>query len=121
MGNLKGVGKIVLGAAAGAAIVALSSSAKKNSNRIIYGRNDAPDVCEDCGERVSWVDSETYICDDCGSYYSLEDGNWVFYSVKEEDCDDEWGSDIPSRPQVCTGCGSDMWPDCQYSCKLFDN
>lgn len=76
-------------------------------------------ICESCGAIMDRHDEDTFICPDCGCSYYYDDnfGSWEFYDPMEEG----WHEDTMSRPKVCTGCGSDMYPDCQYSCKLMNN
>lgn len=79
---------------------------------------DLPMWCNDCGASVVRINAELYRCPECGCEWTYEDDEWWFHSQM----DDEWADiNAISRPAACTGCGSDMWPDCQYSCKLFDN
>lgn len=72
--------------------------------------------CEDCDTLMEKVNENRWECPECDSAYVKIKRGWVFLSSDDDDDEDGFG-----RPKVCTGCGSDMYPDCSYSCKLFDD
>lgn len=76
-------------------------------------------VCFNCNITMERLDEDTFECPDCGGRFFYDDNinDWDFFDPN----DGMWQGDTMSRPKVCTGCGSDMYPDCQYSCKLMNN
>lgn len=76
-------------------------------------------ICERCGGLMERIDEDTFTCSNCGCSYEYDDKffGWNFYDPSEYG----WQAENVNRPQICTGCGSDMYPDCQYSCKLMNN
>lgn len=95
-----------------------SSYSKAFDGRWIFMQSDLTKTCLECGTVMNREDYDTFRCPECDSVFSYEGDDWEFFSgIPEEG---SYGY-LDSRPKQCTGCGSDMYPDCQYSCKLFDN
>ena len=86
-------------------------------------------TCENCHSLMFEEEPKYYVCPTCGCtyQYNKHERAWIFYDNGEINEDDEdyedyyGGEDYLGRPAVCTGCGSDMYPDCQYSCNRFDD
>ena len=77
-----------------------------------YG--DIPDYsgycpdCPECGQTMGYSYSKSeFKCPGCG--FIMDEADWDY--ADEDDGDIPW---------VCKTCGG-PWPDCQTSCKLFDN
>lgn len=76
--------------------------------------SDIPDYsghcpnCPECGWTMgySYLKSE-FKCPHCG--FIMDEGDWDYQAEDEGD-----------MPWVCKTCGG-PWPQCQTSCKLFDN
>lgn len=82
-------------------------------------------TCEHCGSKMTRIDFDNYSCDTCGSDYEFDNfvNEWVFHDVDDIFANSEYSINYAynNRPAACTGCGSDMYPDCQYSCKLMSD
>jgi len=55
-------------------------------------------MCPVCGHRMRKIDDDTYQCEWCAEEY-----------------------DEDEREEGCAACGNPDYPDCKYSCPLYDD
>lgn len=53
-------------------------------------------MCPDCGHRMRKVDDDRYECEHCGT-------------------------EVEVTGEGCAACGNPDFPDCKYSCPMFDD
>ena len=73
-------------------------------------------TCVECGATMEKADEEVLICPKCQHSVDIEDYGY------EDEYDDYFSSiqvDI-EKPEYCGICDG-PWPDCETSCKLFDD
>lgn len=83
-------------------------------------------TCPECGGRFKEIPDARgyYRCSVCQSYEAYLMNGQVNFVSRFGDMDDEetfMDMGLDDRPPVCTGCGSDCYPDCRDSCSFFDD
>lgn len=138
MAKLKDIARILLGGAIAIGAIALSLSGRDKTDyediqRKFVPRDEEDDNdddsevpdCPNCCSDLEHIRGTLYICPCCGTNVTYDTKkeifDWYIPLDDDEDEDDDYDDYCGDRPRCCTGCGSDMWPDCQYSCKLFDD
>lgn len=81
-------------------------------------------TCPECGADMDQDNDTEWSCPTCVYHraYVDEDGRLNYFT--DWDLYDDMvkpAMTLDNRPPVCTGCGSDNWPECQYACELFDD
>lgn len=69
--------------------------------------------CKEC-ETLLEQNDDAWVCPICGAYGYEDNGeiNWA----EDDDYDD-----IYQKSPGCKACDNPLYPDCQDSCKLFDD
>lgn len=110
-------------------LIQVGLEAQKLANES-FANDDGDFYCESCGEEMDIeynADAKiVYLtCPNCSGRAVIMDNKYYFDNPDEEEDAEEgfepWHHPLLDRPKVCTGCGSDMYPDCQESCKYFDD
>lgn len=84
-------------------------------------------ICFKCGSEMNVAD-ENYllVCSGCGTSFYLDDWDFEYEQWEEQQeiesgfYDDEEDDDELDEPECCRACGG-PWPDCESSCKIFDD
>ena len=81
--------------------------------------------CPSCGQPMSpkYGDPGCYECETCCRYEAVLDNGTINFCDMDEynNTEEIIGGYFDERPPECTGCGSDMYPDCRNSCSFFDD
>lgn len=74
--------------------------------------------CFECKARMDLVD-DVLVCPNCGHSVELEE--WAFEEEAYEEFQSSFGyTSALEQPECCRACGG-PWPDCETSCKIFDD
>lgn len=91
-------------------------------DELLYYLNNGYAICNDCGavmdrEERPELEYDVYVCPSCG--YEVDTMDYEY--EKDEEWTSEmlgmYGGDVP--PAGCRECGG-PYPDCEISCRLYD-
>lgn len=85
--------------------------------------SDDIDICFACGKRMTVTPDGERICSDCNISFLPEEREEVFSEWEEQlliDLGYYEEDDFDDIPEGCAACGG-PWPDCEISCKIFDD
>jgi len=82
---------------------------------------DEIDVCFSCGKKMITQPNGEIVCRECDVSYLPWERDEVFSDWEDKLLLELFAQDLDDDiPEGCAACGG-PWPDCETSCKLFDD